>query len=427
MIHLSVAAIEKRPFLSQIDYPGAYLGIDRKKHDMPTEIMRISGKLAKLVMKVDPTYAKYAENGSFYVELDKSLYGLVESAALWYKECTGQLQSAGFHRSIVDPCQFHHKNGLSTINIHVDDFLCTCKTAAERDRVHAFFRERNCTIQEQDIDFLHMHIERMYDGSITVDMESFINTHLDNWGVEGTAPYPAQLHLFDTSDDAPPAKDPKRFTSIVMALMYMGLRTRPDILLALSFLATRCHKATTMDEKKLDILLRYLRYTAHLKITLRPENMHITTFADASYNVHADAKGHSGYVITIGNGAVIASKSSKQKSTSKSSCEAELIAADLSTAQTVRAAQTLAEFGYSDIPTLGQDNEGTIALAHNGSGNYKRTKHINTRFFAIKDLIDSNQLDLEHYRTDVMPADIMTKPLTGSKFTKFRNQLLNIK
>ena len=79
------------------------------------------------------------------------------------------------------------------------------------------------------------------------------------------------------------------------------------------------------------------------------------------------------------------------------------------------------------IWVVDQDNEGTIALAHNGSGNYKRTKHINTRFFAIKDLIDSNQLDLEHYRTDVMPADIMTKPLTGSKFTKFRNQLLNIK
>ena len=116
------------------------------------------------------------------------------------------------------PCLFHHKNGLSTINIHVDDFLCTCKTAAERDRVHAFFKARKCTIQEQDIDFLHMHIERIHDGSITVDMESFINSHLDNWGVEGTAPYPAQLYLFDTSDDAPPARDPKRFTSILCSI-----------------------------------------------------------------------------------------------------------------------------------------------------------------------------------------------------------------
>ena len=77
MIHLTVAAYEKRPYISQIDYPGAYLGIDRSKHDMPTEIMRVSGKLAKLVIEVDPTYANYEENGSFYVELDKSLYGLL--------------------------------------------------------------------------------------------------------------------------------------------------------------------------------------------------------------------------------------------------------------------------------------------------------------------------------------------------------------
>jgi len=261
-------------------------------------------------------------------------------------------------------------------------------------------------------------------------MESYINTHLDKWGVTGIAPYPSGKDLFNTSMMSEPAKDPKRFTSIVMALMYLALRARPDILLTLSFLATRCHQSTVLDEAKLDTLLRYLRGSSTLKITLNPNSMHIVTFADAAYNVHMDAKGHSGYAVIIGSGvgcgALIAAKSSKQKPTSKSSCEAELIAADMSTAQTIQAAQTLAEFGYEDIPVLGQDNEGTISLAHNGSGKFRKTKHINTRYFSIKNLLETNQLDLLHVRTEEMPADVLTKPLTGPKFIAFRKILMNI-
>ena len=427
MVHLTVSAYEKRPIISQIDYPGAYLGIDRQKHDMPQEIMRVAGKLAQLIIKIDPSYKEYEQNGSFYVVLDKSLYGLIESAALWYKECTEQLEGLGYRRSLVDPCLFHNTNGKSSINIHVDDFLCSFKTPEERNRVHAFFESKQCKIAENTLDFLHMRIERCTDGSILIDMEQYITSHLDKWGVTGIAQYPANDDLFDTSEFSEPASDPKRFVSIVMALMYVALRTRPDILLTVSFLATRCSICTVADETKLDRLLRYLRYTATLKITIRPSNMRILTYADASYNVHSDAKGHSGYAVTIGDcGALITAKSSKQKPTSKSSCEAELIAADLSTTHTVLAAQTLAEFGYDIIPELGQDNEGTISLAHNGRSKVRNTKHINTRYFAIKELIDTNQLDLLHVRTNDMIADMLTKPLTGSKFIKFRARIMNI-
>jgi hypothetical protein len=395
---------------------------------MPQEIMRISGKLAQLIIKIDSTYSEYENHGSFYVELDKSLYGLVESAALWYKECMEQLEGLGYRRSLVDACLFHSTNNESTINIHVDDFLCSFKTEQERDRVHAYFRSKQCTIVENTLDFLHMRIKHLADGVIEMDMEQYIVSHLDQWGVTGTAPYPAQHDLFDTSVFSEPGRDAKRFISIVMALMYLGLRTRPDILVTISFLATRSTKCTVQDEAKLDILLRYLRSTASLKLTLSPTSMQILTFADASYNVHADAKGHSGYAITIGEcGAFVMAKSSKQKPTSKSSCEAELIAADLSTAHTIQAAQTLAEFGYDNIPVLGQDNEGTISIAHNGGGKYRSTKHINTRYFSIKELIDTNQIDLLHIRTADMVADVLTKPITGTKFINFRNKLMNIK
>ena len=333
-------------------------------------------------MRIDSSYRKYENNGSIYVQLDKSLYGLVESAALWYQECTEQLTSLGYRRSLVDPCLFHDKDGNSSINIHVDDFLCSFKTTEERDRIHTYFKTKQCTIVEQDLDFLHMHIQRCPNGNITLDMEAYITSNLAKWKVTGNAPYPANANLFNTSNESPPAKDGKRYTSIVMSLMYLALRARPDILLALSFLATRCKGCTVDDEAKLDTILRYLNGTTQLKLTLNPKSMDILTYADASYNVHADAKGHSGYAITIGQcGALIMAKANKQKCTTKSSCEAELVAADLSTAHTIQASQTLAKFGYENIPILGQDNEGTINIAHNGGGKYRSTKHINTRYF----------------------------------------------
>ena len=53
--------------------------------------------------------------------------------------------------------------------------------------------------------------------------------------------------------------------------------------------------------------------------------LRLRAYADASYGVHMDGKSHTGNVITLGRGPIF-SKSSKQKSVTKSSCEAEILA-----------------------------------------------------------------------------------------------------
>ena len=58
---------------------------------------------------------------------------------------------------------------------------------------------------------------------------------------------------------------------------------------------------------------------------------------------------------------------------------------------------------------------------------FKRTKHINIRYFFIKDRIDAGELTVEHCPTDNMVADIHTKALQGTKFFKFRKLILNMK
>ena len=73
-------------------------------------------------------------------------------------------------------------------------------------------------------------------------------------------------------------------------------------------------------------MLKYLDGTKHMKLKLTVENLSIIKWwIDSSYNVHWDARGHNGAMMTMRKGAII-SNSNKQKLNIGSSTESELVA-----------------------------------------------------------------------------------------------------
>ena len=64
-------------------------------------------------------------------------------------------------------------------------------------------------------------------------------------------------------------------------------------------------------------------------------------------------------------------------------------------------------------------------MAEKGRSTSDRTRHINVRYFWIKDRIDTGELELKYLATKDMIADILTKPLQGELFRKLRALLLN--
>ena len=97
--------------------------------------------------------------------------------------------------------------------------------------------------------------------------------------------------------------------------------------------------------------------------------LRLRTYADASYGVHMDDKSHTGNVITLGRGPIY-SKSSKQKSVTKSSCEAEILALSdiVSTVAWIR--DFLQEIGVDmEPPLLLEDNKAAFFSS------YQRTKY----------------------------------------------------
>ena len=57
----------------------------------------------------------------------------------------------------------------------------------------------------------------------------------------------------------------------------------------------------------------------------------------------------------------------------------------------------------------------------------KCSRHINIRYFFIKDRHDKKELTIKYCPMDEMIGDFFTKPLQGKKFQKFRKIIMGLK
>jgi hypothetical protein len=83
-------------------------------------------------------------------------------------------------------------------------------------------------------------------------------------------------------------------------------------------------------------------------------------------------------------------------------------------------------FGVKETK-LYQDNMSSILLEKNGrSSSTKRTRHMEIRYFFVKDRVASGEVSIEHCPTGKMVADYFTKPLQGAQFKKLRDIIMNV-
>ena len=216
--------------------------------------------------------------------------------------------------------------------------------------------------------------------------------------------------------------------SIVAKLLFVANRARPDIIVPISFLTSRVTIADEDDWKKLKRLLCYINNTIDMPLTLSIDNINVLkTWVDASYATHDDMKSHTGGAIMMGLGTLY-SKSTKQKLNTKSSTEAELVGASDFLSQTIWTKNFIEAQGFTiERNEFFQDNMSAMKLEQNGRISVgQKSRHINIRYFFIKDRIAEGDIVLIHCPTEIMIADFFTKPLQGSLFIKFRDIIMGI-
>ena len=437
MLSLMIDAKEKRD-VATADVAGAYLKADMDDF----VIMKLTGPDVRIFCEMNQEYKKFVikENGQdvLYVRLLKALYGCVKSALLWYQLFTGHLQKLGFVLNPYDPCVANRViNGKQcTIAWYVDDNKISHVDSHVVTKIIEQIEDRfgKMTVTRgTEHTFLGMDLSFNENGTVTIQMQDYLQEAIEESGMDITrmAATPAKKTLFDTNQDAAPitGESAEIFHSVVAKLLYVALRARMDILLPIIFLCTRVSKVTADDWAKLKRVLEYINGTLDLTCTIGADDLErFRTWVDASFAVHPDMKSHTGGLISFGTGGVLC-KSSKQKLNTKSSTEAELVGASDYIPNSLWVKMFLEAQGYTISESiLEQDNESAIKLETNGRQSAgAKSRHIDIRYFFIKDQTEKENISVRHCPTLKMLADFFTKPLQGSLFRKFRDVVLGYK
>ena len=202
------------------------------------------------------------------------------------------------------------------------------------------------------------------------------------------------------------------------------VKTHPDVCFVVNTLSQHMvdpHHIHWVGAKN---LLRYLWGTINngLRYTAGSVTLHGYTDADWAGSV-VDRKSTSGRCFTLGF-ALISWMSRKQKSVALSTAEAKYIAAGMACCEAVWLQKLFSElFGHVlDASIILCDNQSGIRLLDNPMF-HDRSKHIDTSYHFIRDMVQRGAVRLHHIGTDEQVANILTKSLGKVKFLTFREKL----
>jgi hypothetical protein len=323
------------------------------------------------------------------------LYGTLRAALLFWQKLSKTLQSWGFVINPYDWCVANKIiNGKQcTVLWHVDDLKIS---HADPDVVthvldmlsEEFGKEAPLTIRRGKIhEYLGMTLDYSIPGKVQIYMHDYIDNMLSELPADfdGEAATPAANHLFQVNKNAEKVSEAKAqlFHHNTAKLLFLCKRARPDIQTGVAFLTTRVKEPDIDDYKKLQRVMRYLRSTKDLILTLEAHTIKIIKWwIDGAFAVHHDMKSHTGGMMLLGKGAVYGT-SIRQKLNTKSSTEAELVAVDDVMGQILWTRNFLQAQGYKVNDTVvHQDNQSAILLEKNGrASSSKRTHHLDIRYF----------------------------------------------
>ncbi|CDF38989.1 unnamed protein product [Chondrus crispus] len=149
----------------------------------------------------------------------------------------------------------------------------------------------------------------------------------------------------------------------------------------------------------------------------------IDAFSDADYaNDETTRKPVTGS-ITLLNGSPVQWLSRQQPIVTKSTCEAEYIAAAETATLTIWLANMMKETSIpTRQPVLHVDNTAAVQMAKN-TGATRRRKCIDVRYHFLHETVQTGKLKVSRISTTEQKADILTKPLKNTLFQKHKHSI----
>ena len=358
--------------------------------------------------------------------LKKSLYGLKQAGRVWNKKLHATLEKMGFIRigSEHSVYVFTRDDVRIILPVFVDDITLACKSSSVLDST---IKELATHFKLHDLGptsyLLGIKIERdRSKRQIYLSQRQYIIDMLDRYGLSNSnsVSTPMDPGLKLSTSMAPQNDEDVAFMksvpyiNAVGSLMYLAITSRPDIAYSVGVLARFNSNPGPLHWKAVKHLLRYCKGTMDIKLVYGPSNSSesFTSYSDADHGGNPDnGRSTGGYLLKIGSGAV--SWSSKLQSlVALSTTEAEYIAAVDAGKEIVWMRQFLGELGYPqhNPSILRMDNQSAISVSKNPE-HHGRMKHLDLRWYWLRDVVDAGILNPLFIPTKEMPADILTKPL----------------
>ena len=433
-----------------VDVKCAYLQVK-----LPDDLhiwVKLDKRVVAFLKEVDPTVVDFIDkNGEVYAKLNKALYGLVQSAKLWYDDLMATFKQIGYLPLPYSVDQnvlmkvFEDGRTPAYVGVHSDD-MGIFANREETDIVTTHLEKRYGTLKIQRGDKLRwLGIQIVRDRknrSMELSQHDYIERCIAKFSGMLNVPkfkqedVPCKEDLFMCSDEFKSANMNIPLTSIVMSIMFLAGRTRPDLKAILAYFTTRLLHHDPEDMVSLVKLIGYIVKTKSKVLRLSPLNMDISVMADSAFGNYFDRKSQSAGLIGVGYNPLTKSVqgyvhafSVKQKEVAQSTAEAELYAQAEALKHVLWLKHLLVAMNIGPKnPKIRffQDNEAAIRMAQKGGGTFRNTKHIEHKYFFITDHLVKDNIELVHLATEDMVPDLLTKTtIRGARLRLLTSLLLN--
>ena len=243
------------------------------------------------------------------------------------------MMTNGFKINKCDKCVYvkNTERGFVIICLYVDDILIM---GSNNEIIKTTKKMFNNKFEMKDLGvvdvILGIKISKTSDGLILSQshyIEKILKKFKQNDSSPMRTPIDVNLHL---SKNNGKSLSQQEYAQGIGSLMYVMNCTRPDIAYAVSKLSRYTSNPGPDHWKAIVRVLRYLKYTQNYGLHYSKYPVVLEGYSDANWISNTkDSKSTSGYLFTLGGGAV-SWKSSKQTCIARSTMEYEFIALDKS-------------------------------------------------------------------------------------------------
>ena len=375
----------------------------------------------------------------FVLKLNRALYGLKQAGHQWHKKLDSVMSAMEFKLVQCDNSIWVYKRDQTHIivPVYVNDMTVVCKSPAEYTSIVSELKQ-HFKLKELGPSSLLLAVAIGRDRSkrlLTLSQQQFIEDVLERFGMSDCHPVTTPLDSgARLSKEQAPRDDAEQkqmqtrpYAALVGALMYLAVATRPDIAHAVGVLARFSSDPGPAHWTALKHLCRYLQGTKSLKLCYEPDPQQqemFTAYADADFGGEVDGRrSTSSMVVKMGTGA-ISWASKLQPIVTLSTTEAEYVSATAAGQEILWLRNLFSELGFEPkgASTLHLDNQSALAVTRNPE-HHGRMKHLDLRYYWLRDAVKAGLIDVRYISTKDMPADIMTKALSRGVVEEMRRML----